>query len=354
MLTTTARPATLEKMAGQRLAREMIKKIIENPEASPKTLIFYGEFGTGKTTSARILARGLNCQSKTHRPCMKCSSCLEDLEMSPFYAEYDSAVMGNVDKVRELRDTFYSGSSKGWTVRVFDEAHLISQKAQGALLKILEDAPPRTFFVLATTDKDKLLRTIQSRSLEIKFDLIPDKDMRMNLANLCKERGYEVSDEGIELIIKKSKGHMRDAHKYLDQVVMIGENAFQEIFKSCVDSFLKYFKGIAETSDEQVFRAIEEIISFPLAESKDDFKKTVLNLTHSMVGIDEGPSYQRLVELFGSNTLKLVKLCISDWVLDGFGSDMTLQTTLLCIYQMMKSNTTKVQTTASRDRFARR
>lgn len=340
MITTECRPRTFDEMAGQKLAKMLLKNIVENPDAAPKTLIFYGLWGTGKTTSARAFARALNCEGSGHKPCMKCSNCLQDIDEASYYREYDSSIMGKVDKIRELRDTFYVSSARGWQVIVFDEVHLISSTAQGALLKILEEAPPRTFFVLCTTDPDKLLNTIRSRSLEVKFEAVPADDLIANVKGICQKRNLEVSDEILNLIAKKSKGHMRDAHKYIDQLVLIGEEGFKEVFKSCKDSYYKYFEAIAKKNSDMVFSAIQEIMQFPLAESKDDYQEVVLAITKQMVDLEQDEKVKSIVSLLGSDTLKLVKVCIADWVLDGFSSDMELQTTLLCVYQMITQSMT--------------
>lgn len=335
MITSECRPRTFDEMAGQKLAKLLLQNIVNNPEGSPKTLIFYGAYGTGKTTSARVFARALNCEGHGKKPCMKCANCLSNIDESSYYREYDSSIMGKVDKIRELRDTFYVNSSKGWQVIVFDEVHLVSSVAQGALLKILEEAPPRTFFILCTTDPDKLLNTIKSRSLEVKFEAVPTDEVIKNVKGICEKRDLKVSDEIISLIAKKSKGHMRDAHKYIDQLVLVGEDGFKEVFKSCRDAFYTYFEAMAQKNRDKVFQAIQEIMQFPLAESKEDYQEVVLSLTKQMVDIEQEERCRAIVQLFGSEVLRVVKVCIADWVLDGFSSDMELQTTLLCVYQMV-------------------
>lgn len=356
MITTECRPKTFNEMAGQRLAKMLLNNIVKNPEAAPKTLIFYGAYGTGKTTSARAFARALNCEGN-NKPCMKCHNCLANIDEVSYYREYDSSIMGKVDKIRELRDTFSINSSKGWQVIVFDEVHLISSTAQGALLKILEETPARTFFILATTDPDKLLNTIRSRSLEVKFEPVPVEDVKDNVKRVCESRNIAVSETVLDLIAKKSKGHMRDAHKYIDQLVLVGEEGFKEVFKSCKDSFYKYFEAIAKKSKEQVFASIQEIMQFPLAESKDDYQEVVLSLAKQMVDIDQDEKCKNIVSLLGSDVLKVVKVCVADWVLDGFSSDMELQTTLLCVYQMVTQSLSSkgpVKSTSIYDRASRR
>ena len=186
-----------------------------------------------------------------------------------------------------------------------------------------------------TTDPDKLLNTIKSRSLEVKFEAVPTDEVIKNVKGICEKRDLKVSDEIISLIAKKSKGHMRDAHKYIDQIVLVGEDGFKEVFKSCRDAFYTYFEAMAQKNRDKVFQAIQEIMQFPLAESKEDYQEVVLSLTKQMVDIEQEERCRAIVQLFGSEVLKVVKVCIADWALDGFSSDMELQTTLLCVYQMV-------------------
>lgn len=354
MLTTTGRPATFDEVAGQKLPKQILRSIINNPENAPKTMILQGPFGTGKTTLTRIFSRALNCESGKGYPCMKCKSCLEPIMMSPFYSEYDSSIIGKVDKIKEIRDTFYVSSQNGWNVRVFDEVHLISSQAQGALLKILEEPPKRTFFLLATTDPQKIIKTIVSRSLEINFELVNSENMKENLLSLANKSEISVDEEVISLIIKKARGHMRDAHKYLDQYSMVGKDSFQELFVSCVDSYIRYFKAISKGNKELVFQAIQEIITYPLAESKFDYELVVNNISKQMVGVINDPVYDEIVRSLGTDVLKLIKVCISDWVLDGFTSDMELSTTLLCVFQMLAARPTPVVSSEPVNRAARR
>ena len=163
MITQQYRPKTFSAVAGHKGVIETLKCIVKNPENAPRTIILQGEYGTGKTTCARILARALNCPNqKGGEPCGDCPVCNSDLDLSPYYSEYDSAIIGNVDTIRGLRDTFYYNSDDGYKVIVLDECHLISKQAQAALLKVFEETKGNIFFVLCTTDAQMLLPTIRS------------------------------------------------------------------------------------------------------------------------------------------------------------------------------------------------
>ena len=178
IITQEFRPQTFKEVAGQDLVKELLKAIVKKPESSPKTLILQGEYGTGKTTCARILARALNCQNRTKDgdACGHCDFCKSNIENTIFYEEFDSAMIGNVSDIKDLKDTFYFDKSIGYKVIVLDEAQLMTQQAQSALLKVLEESISGIFFVLCTTHIDKILPTIRSRSLKLRFDLIKEEE----------------------------------------------------------------------------------------------------------------------------------------------------------------------------------
>ena len=188
MITQEFRPQTFKEVTGQKLPKTVLKAISKSPAASPKTIILEGAFGTGKTTCARIFARALNCkhQTKDGDACGKCEECLSDISKSIYYEEYDSSVVGNITDIKELKETFYFNESLGYIVIVLDEAHLITPQAQSTLLKLFEESPSGIFFVLCTTNSSKILNTIQSRALTLKFDLLSLEDIEENLKNVVK------------------------------------------------------------------------------------------------------------------------------------------------------------------------
>ena len=230
MITREFRPKNFDEMAGQDINKRILQSIINNPLNAPKVIIMQGSYGSGKTSSARIFARALNCDS-SKKPCGKCSSCLEPLETAVYYSEYDSAVVGSVDKIRDLRDTFFYTMSSGYKVIVFDEVQLSSKQAQSALLKVLEESPRRLFYVLATTDVEKVLPTIRSRSIELRYETVKEPEIIKNLKTISEHKSQPVSDDILLTIARKSKGHMRDAHMFLDQYYMIGGGRFPKDYQ---------------------------------------------------------------------------------------------------------------------------
>ena len=202
IITQEFRPQTFKEVAGQDLVKELLKAIVKKPESSPKTLILQGEYGTGKTTCARILARALNCQNRTKDgdACGHCDFCKSNIENTIFYEEFDSAMIGNVSDIKDLKDTFYFDKSIGYKVIVLDEAQLMTPQAQSALLKVLEDSISGIFFIMCTTNIDKILPTIRSRSLKLKFDLIKESDIVQNIEDISRKKNLELDNNIISLI----------------------------------------------------------------------------------------------------------------------------------------------------------
>jgi len=294
------------------------------------------------TTSARVVAKALNCEKDGVEPCLVCNTCQEDIQNSPFYEEYDSAVVGNVDKIRELRDTFHLTLSNSWKIVVFDEIHLASRQAQSALLKVIEEAPTKVMFLFCTTNVDKIIPTIRSRSLELRFKLVSAEDTIENLEKVIQKLEEEVPEDILELIAKRSRGHMRDAHMYLDQYLMIGEEDFRESAKTSEEHLLKYFKGLAIGDKEMVFKALDELLTFPLADLKIDFQQVILDLVSVLAGSRKGSEREKeIVRTLGAKLLKLVQQASSEWVLNSFESDMAFQTCLLSLFQLINSSKNK-------------
>lgn len=297
------------------------------------------------TTSARLLARALNCEAKNNKPCMKCSNCTEPLESSMFYQEYDSSVVGNVDNIRELRDSFSYGTEDGYKVIVFDESHLVSKQASSALLKVIEESPKNTFFVFCTTDIDKMLPTIRSRSIELNFTTVSEDIVVKNLKSIAKNNNLDIPEEDLRLIAVKSKGHMRNAHMLLDQYLMIGREDFLETVKSSRQYFLQFFLSLAKKDRMMMYDAIKRLISFPLADLFVDYQQTVLSLAENMTEVANDEDVLPVVDAFGSDIAKLIKILLSDWVLESFNSDINFQSALLCLFQMYSGQMGKTQIT---------
>jgi DNA polymerase III subunit gamma/tau len=280
LITQEFRPRTFREVTGQKLPKTVLKAICKSPETSPKTIILEGAFGTGKTTCARIFARALNCKHKMKDgdACGKCEECLADISNSIYYEEYDSSVIGNITDIKELKETFYFNESLGYKVIVLDEAHLITPQAQSTLLKLFEESPSGIFFVLCTTNSSKILNTIQSRALSLKFDLLSQEDIEENIKNVVNRLQIEVDNDIIKLIAKRSKGHLRDAHMLLEQYKMISKEEFIELFRSCSELYIKFVLAVILKQDKILPLIIQKLLHYKLSDLKSEYELFVLNI----------------------------------------------------------------------------
>lgn len=280
MITQEFRPRSFREVTGQKLPKTVLKAICKSPETSPKTIILEGAFGTGKTTCARIFARALNCKHKMKDgdACGKCEECLADISNSIYYEEYDSSVIGNITDIKELKETFYFNESLGYKVIVLDEAHLITPQAQSTLLKLFEESPSGIFFVLCTTNSSKILNTIQSRALSLKFDLLSQEDIEENIKNVVNRLQIEVDNDIIKLIAKRSKGHLRDAHMLLEQYKMISKEEFIELFRSCSELYIKFVLAVILKQDKILPLIIQKLLHYKLSDLKSEYELFVLNI----------------------------------------------------------------------------
>ena len=353
MITQQYRPKTFSAVAGHKGVIETLKCIVKNPENAPRTIILQGEYGTGKTTCARILARALNCPNqKGGEPCGDCPVCNSDLDLSPYYSEYDSAIIGNVDTIRGLRDTFYYNSDDGYKVIVLDECHLISKQAQAALLKVFEETKGNIFFVLCTTDAQMLLPTIRSRSLELRFNLIPDIYLKENLKRIADAENIIIDDETIDLIINRSSGHARNAQMLLDRYKLLGD-VFKESVKSSKDDFAKLFllcaqsnnwkKNVQENQEKidgakkMVADIIYKLQCNSLTALKTDYEDTVLDILKVSLGakqsnIRELTTFAKYVGQSKENFLRIYRLLTYDSILKSFESDKMFQAAMWVLY----------------------
>lgn len=217
------RPQKFAELIGQ----ASISKTLQNAIAMNKVypaLIFSGMKGVGKTSSARILAKALNCEKgPAIEPCNQCQTCMEITEdNSADYMEIDGASNNGVNEVRSLRETVkYKPLKNRFRIVVIDEVHMLSNAAWNALLKTIEEPPEHTIFIMATTDFHKIPATIVSRCQHFEFKRIPFEVIKQVLKDICQKEAIKISEYSLYLIAKSAEGSLRDAKKILDQAIAI-------------------------------------------------------------------------------------------------------------------------------------
>jgi len=221
------RSKTFDDVVGQEHIAQTLKKAIESGRIA-HAFLFCGTRGTGKTSMARILAKALNCasgQGPVTVPCGKCDSCLsiargEDLDVF----EIDAASHTGVDNVREIiENSQYRPARSRYKIYIIDEVHMLSKSAFNALLKTLEEPPDHVKFILATTEAEKVLPTIQSRCQRYDFRNIPTRQIAAHLKGICQSEKIEADEDALALVAKAGAGSMRDALSLLDRLLSIGE-----------------------------------------------------------------------------------------------------------------------------------
>ncbi len=215
------RPATFAQVVGQEHVTDALRKALRTGRLH-HAYLFSGPRGCGKTSSARILAASLNCeQGPTPEPCGVCDECVGiRTGASMDVTEIDAASHGLVDDARDLRErAFFAPASARFKVFVVDEAHMVTTAAFNALLKVVEEPPPYLKFVFATTEPDKVIPTIRSRTHHYAFRLVPPGVLRTHLASICEQEGVTVDPAVLPLVVRAGAGSVRDSLSVLDQLL---------------------------------------------------------------------------------------------------------------------------------------
>jgi DNA polymerase-3 subunit gamma/tau len=263
------RPASFDQVIGQNAVVQTLKNAIKNNRLA-HGYIFAGMRGVGKTTVARLLAKSLNCQKgPTPEPCQKCDSCVDIQEgRSVDVLEIDGASNRGIEAVRDLREGIqYKPLHSRYKVIIIDEFHMLTKEAFNALLKTLEEPPPNTFFILATTELHKVPATIVSRCQTFEFKKIPFNQIVSHLEEITKKEKVSISNYGIRLIAEKAEGSLRDAQSLLDQAVAFsGDEVCDEDLKEILSTIshqllFEFSDTIFKGKNKSVFDLVENVVN---------------------------------------------------------------------------------------------
>ncbi len=255
------RPNNLDELVGQKFISITLKQALLTKKIAPAYL-FNGPRGTGKTSSARIFAKSLNCQAfdqPTITPCCKCDLCRQITDGSALdIIEIDAASNTGVENIREIIERArFAPTQARWKVYVIDECHMLSTAASNALLKTIEEPPSRVVFILATTNPERVLNTIKSRCQKFDFKRISPSDIFQHLSEIAEKESIEYEVQALKMIAKRSNGGMRDAQSLLEQLNLLPEgitiNNIQNLLGEVSESELtNLIKSLVENNPESL------------------------------------------------------------------------------------------------------
>lgn len=245
------RPQRFEEVLGQDHVTKALRNAVANQRVG-HAYLFSGPRGTGKTSTARILAKALNCPNQlAGEPCCECPSCISvTLGRSMDVIELDAASNSGVDAIRSLIAQAPVGIAGEWKVYILDEVHMLTNAASNALLKTLEEPPPRVIFVLATTDPQKVLPTILSRTQAYEFRLLDGSVLEDLVDKVRQSADLNIDEKAMDWVVKQGRGSARDTLSFLDQVVALGG------IDDSVRGITEIMEAIANQSPEDVLIAV--------------------------------------------------------------------------------------------------
>lgn len=316
------RPQTFAQLRGQEAIAQTLTNALQSDRIAPAYL-FSGPRGTGKTSSARILAKSLNCLTSdrpTAQPCGECEVCLSITNGSALdVIEIDAASNTGVDNIREIIERAQFAPVKcRYKVYVIDECHMLSTAAFNALLKTLEEPPPRVIFVLATTDPQRVLPTIISRCQRFDFRRIPLEAIVKHLRDIADQETIEIDDEALYLVAQLSNGGMRDAQSLLDQLSLLSgtinpERVWDLVGAVSEQDLLNLLEAIATDSAETVITQCRKLLDRgrePLI-----VLQNLANFYLNLLIAKTSPQRQDLVAITGSSWQELCKM-VNHWQLN--------------------------------------
>ena len=311
------RPETFDQVVGQTHVTGTLRAALRKGKLS-HAYLFSGPRGCGKTTVARLLAKAINCLvNKEGDPCGTCETCIAIAKGNYLdVLEIDAASNTGVDNIRELREMAqYSPSEGSSRVFIIDEVHMLSKGAFNALLKILEEPPARVFFFFATTEPNKIPRTILSRCQRFDFRLLSRDELGARLTEIAKAEGVALDDTGLSLLISLAEGSVRDGLSLLDQVIASCDGTIDEetvvaafgLVRS--ELFLELNEAIVEKNPARALRLVEDISRG--GQSLDAFARGVVTNFRNLMLLKIDPELAPMVDLSPDQVAKLQEQAVN-------------------------------------------